>query len=403
VKRIELFIAYGIACASATLASLYGFMSASGYYGLAKGIGLCCVAFVGCHGPAWIAKVKREMGWPAAIFGSLATAACLGVTLYGGLGTIASGGADLRAESLKVSSTVDRDRAALKRLAAERETMRFTATDADAVRAAQAAVASAEAIRHRECGNGDPKQRGLNCRARESEEQAKRDALATALASKALTDQAARLDAEIIRVSAKLDRAPPVVTADPQASTFSQLTGFSVDTSAALYAFLFSIALETAAMFAMLVAYSSSKTSPARPTQGMAPAAEKIEAPESIQVALPARPAPRLVSDQKPALSVTDYVGERITACNGGKVAFRDVYLDYEAVAQRQGRPALTPEQFTASPAKLCEGTSVFAREVRGVVFLLNVRLAGIAKNSPRRAPRLGRTKSKADAAGESA
>jgi hypothetical protein len=66
VKRLEFLIAYGIATASATLASLYGFMSASGYYGLAKGIGLCCVAFVGCHGPAWIAKVKREMGWSAA-------------------------------------------------------------------------------------------------------------------------------------------------------------------------------------------------------------------------------------------------------------------------------------------------------------------------------------------------
>jgi len=43
------------------------------------------------------------MGLPAALFGCLATAACLGVTLYGGLGTIATGGADLRAQSVKVS------------------------------------------------------------------------------------------------------------------------------------------------------------------------------------------------------------------------------------------------------------------------------------------------------------
>jgi hypothetical protein len=54
------------------------------------------------------------------------------------------------------------------------------------------------------------------------------------------------------------------VNTDPQASTFSQLTGFSVDTSAALYAFLFSIALETAAMFAMMVAYSSPKVAPVK-------------------------------------------------------------------------------------------------------------------------------------------
>ena len=70
MKRIEILIAYSIAGASAALASLYGFMSASGYYGIAKGLGLCCVAFVGCHGPAWIAKVKREIGWPAASSGA---------------------------------------------------------------------------------------------------------------------------------------------------------------------------------------------------------------------------------------------------------------------------------------------------------------------------------------------
>jgi glycine cleavage system H lipoate-binding protein len=229
VKRLEFLIAYGIATASASLASLYGFMSASGYYGYAKGLGLCCVVFVGCHGAAWIAKVKREMGWAAPLFGMLATAACLGVTLYGGLGTIASGGADLRAERVKVSGNVERERATLKRLTAERETMTFTATDAEAVRAAQAAVTAAERIRAAECEN-----RGNKCRQRETEEREKREALTKAQTNKAMTDQAARLDGQIAAVNARLDKAPAVVTADPQASTFSQLTGFSVDTSAAM-------------------------------------------------------------------------------------------------------------------------------------------------------------------------
>jgi hypothetical protein len=93
--------------------------------------------------------------------------------------------------------------------------------------------------------------------------------LTIAKTNKSLTE-AAKLDREIAAVTAKLDRAPAIVAADPQASTFSQLTGFSVDTSAALYAFLFSIALETAAMFAMMVAYSDPKTVP-RPV-GEAPA-----------------------------------------------------------------------------------------------------------------------------------
>jgi hypothetical protein len=158
VKRIEILIAYSIACASAALASLYGFMSASGYYGMAKGLGLCCVAFVGCHGPAWIAKVKREIGWPAAIFGTLATAACLGMTLYGGLGTIASGGADLMAEKIRTSGNIQRDRATLERLVAERSTMSFAPTTQAAVEAAGSAVEAAERARAAECGNGDDRQ-----------------------------------------------------------------------------------------------------------------------------------------------------------------------------------------------------------------------------------------------------
>jgi hypothetical protein len=80
------------------------------------------------------------------------------------------------------------------------------------------------------------------------------------------------------------------------------------------------------------------------------------------------------VSDQKPALSVANFVEERIKAAKGGKIAFRDVYLDYEAMAHRQDQPALAPDQFTASLAKLCEGTSVFAHKLRGTVFLINVR-----------------------------
>ena len=87
-------------------------------------------------------------------------------------------------------------------------------------------------------------------------------------------------------------------------------------------------------------------------------------------------PKPRLVSDQKPALSVADFVDERIKACKGGKIAFRDVYRDYEATAQRRGELALDPDQFTASLAKLCEGTSVYARETKGTVYLVNLRFA---------------------------
>jgi hypothetical protein len=363
VKRLELLIAYSIAGASATLASLYGFMSASGYYGLAKGVGLCCVAFVGCHGPAWIAKVKREIGWPAALFGCLATAACLGVTLYGGLGTIASGGADLRAENVKVSGDVARNLQALKRLSAEREAMKFTATDADAVKAAQGAATLAERVRMLEC-----EKRGPNCRTREAEEQAKLDALTLARTNKALSDQAAKLDGQIAALSARLDNAPPVKAADPQASTFSQLTGFSVDMSAALYAFLFSIALETAAMFAMMVAYST-------PRPEVPATVERAPLPVSPSIVLPERPAPRLVSSHQPAVSIVDYAASALERHASAKVEFGKFYLAYYDHARALGGRPLSPTEAVEPINLLCAQCGIGIRKRGKDRYLCGVRL----------------------------
>jgi len=56
---------------------------------------------------------------------------------------------------------------------------------------------------------------------------------------------------------------------------------------------------------------------------------------------------------QKSALSVTNYIAERIKAEKGGKLAFGDMYRDYEAIAQRRGETAIDPEQRTASLVKL--------------------------------------------------
>jgi hypothetical protein len=361
VKRIEILIAYSIACASAALASLYGFMSASGYYGIAKGLGLCCVAFVGCHGPAWIAKVKREIGWPAAIFGCFATAACLGVTLYGGLGTIASGGADQLAEKVKASGSIERDRTTLQRLEAERQGMVFAATTQAAQEAAQRAVEAAERARSAECGNGDERQRGRNCRAYEATEQAKRDALAAVMANRALTDQAAALDQQIAAVNARLDRAPAVTATDPQASTFSTLTGLSIDTSAALYAFLFSIALELAAMFAMMVAYSTPKVE-AKPQQ--------VE-PE-IQPA-----APRLVvSNTPPVISLIEFAAGALKRQTGAAIEWNDFYLAYREHCTAKKGHALPPAEAAEQTSKLCRECDITIQRRGKKRFLAGVQLS---------------------------
>jgi len=90
-------------------------------------------------------------------------------------------------------------------------------------------VSAAERIRLAECGNGQPRQRGPNCRAREGEEQARRDALSAMFANKAATDRAAKLDQEIAEIRARLSKAPLIGSPNPLGATMALMLGAAAD------------------------------------------------------------------------------------------------------------------------------------------------------------------------------
>jgi hypothetical protein len=69
-----------------------------------------------------------------------------------------------------------------------------------------------------------PKQRGPNCRQRETEEQARRYGLASVLTNRALTERAAQLDADAARVRAKLAKVPKVQNAKPRGPVVSLIS-----------------------------------------------------------------------------------------------------------------------------------------------------------------------------------
>jgi Poxvirus D5 protein-like len=364
-ERLEWCIAYGLAIVSAATASLYGVLSAPPPYGWIKGAGLFGVAFIGCHGPAWIVKAKQRLGWPGALFGCVVTAICLGATLWGGLGTNASGGAALRAERDKLAAMVAADRAELETLRRERASLpTFQQADQDTVRAARETVVAAERTRIAECGNGDPKQRGPNCRVRETEEGVARATLATAMAHRAATERAAKLDEEATKVQARLDRAAPAVDADPQASAFSQLTGFPVATSAALYAFWLALAFELGAMFALMMAYSNT-TAPSVPAVTvLEPPSPKLEA-ESAPAPEPiarAEPPPALRRSNVTPIRREREVGDIakfVTACcepaAGSIVVIGSLYRPYKSWCAENGFRAVDTRQFEALFIALCD------------------------------------------------
>ena len=183
-------------------------------------IALCAFIFDAAAVRLWF--MRHHVG--AIVIGVIAAAALV-VTFTNSLGAIAARGDTTQAERRKAKTDSAADLADLKRIARERDAMVFTPVTAEVVKAAHEAVRSAEEIRQRECGAGDPRQRGPNCRQRETEEQAKRDALAAVLANKALTDRAAKLDQDAETVRAKLGKAPLVEKPNPLGETLELLLG----------------------------------------------------------------------------------------------------------------------------------------------------------------------------------
>jgi hypothetical protein len=105
--------------------------------------------------------------------------------------------------------------------------MTFTPTTMETVDAARAAVAAAERVRSAEC-----EERRNRCRERETQEQAKRDALTAILQAKAATDQAAQLDAEAAAIRARLAVAAPVRETNPLGAALGRLLAVSAVTAA---------------------------------------------------------------------------------------------------------------------------------------------------------------------------
>src|SRR5436190_7638558 len=160
----------------------------------------------------------------AAIIGVIAAAALV-VTFTNSLGAIASRSDSTQAERNRTKADEADSRAELARITRERDGLAFTPTTDDAVKVTRDAVTTAERIRLAECGNGDQRQRGPNCRQRETEEQANRSSLASVLTNKALTERAAQLDADAARVRAKLAKAPKVQNANPLGAALEQMIG----------------------------------------------------------------------------------------------------------------------------------------------------------------------------------
>jgi hypothetical protein len=337
------------------------------------------LAFGGLFGHAVAVHIWRiHRGWSVLL--GLVCVAALVLNISNSLGAIAGRDDKTLAERTKVKETRADDRADLKRLTAEREALpAFVATTVEAVRAARDAVAASETIRLRECGNGDPKQRGPKCRERETEEQTKRDALERVLTARGLTERADKLEAELKRLRERLEKGDAVRNVNPQGAIWTKLFRLpdsEADTAATWQQFAMSIVVDLLIM-ACFIAHEVMGWETRKPKEQ--PATEFVEpiAAEVLpQMALPPAAKPRLVATaKKPTGSVREFIAAAFEVAIGQKVGMTAAYLAYVARCKARERAPVTPEQFFEATDDVCRQNRIPIEYVDGRPHLVNVQL----------------------------
>lgn len=279
------------------------------------------------------------------------------------LGAIAQRGAGTEAASAKAKADAASDRKELERLTTAISALQFTPTDADAVAAARSAVNAAERSRKAECGEGNAKQRGDKCRAREADEATARTALATAATNKAMTDQAAKLDTQAAAIRARLAKAPATPTPNALGEVLGGFLSISAASAATAQEALISAIVE------LVIAAALAMPELLRPVHK--PTARREE-PE---------PVPATQEVEAPTLepgSVRRFMLACISRTKGEKVMRGAIYKRYlRWCDEEQPRAAPLPiPAFWGEFAPLCSKVEIKLRERDGKVYCLDVRLA---------------------------
>jgi hypothetical protein len=351
---------------SIALAARYGFKGADTVVDgtiaavMFGAIALCAFLFDGAAVRLWLHG--NRLG--AVVIGLIATLALV-VTFTNSLGAIAARSDATLAERTKAVDSRKEDKAELARLTAERSAMSFTPATADAVSAARDAVKSAERAREAECGDGDPKQRGKNCRDREMVEAAARTNLATVVASKDATDRAAKLDADITALRRRLDGGQAVADANPLGAVLGIMLGVGAAAVTAWQQAIMAAVFELC-LVGVMVAFEllGHGKAPAR-SPGGAISASLAEGPDPVvegtasPPARPALPPPRKsrgkATSTPPKGSVKAFFGDYIfPAEDGERVDIKTMVDTYRGWCAGKGLAPVHLEAFLDEIDRLC-------------------------------------------------
>jgi hypothetical protein len=314
----------------------------------------------------------------------LVCGAALVVNLSNSLGALAGRADKSTIERIAQNKRVKSDEAELARLQRQREAIpTFAPTDEAAVAAAKRAADTASDNRRRECGNGDLKQRGPNCRQREIDEKAAADKLSTATTAKAATERAARLETAMTAIRQRLAAEGPVVTVNVQGSALARLFRLpdaEADFAVTVQQFGMAAIVELLIAFALIAWEMLRPTGATKLTASAVPREPDERSVEPVsRLAFNARPRPKLVSSGPPAGGVSDFVVERLETGKGSEIDFGEVYEDYMAWCRKRGAVPLDSEVFADAMKRICERARVRIEARGGTAVFVGLRFTAPA------------------------
>jgi hypothetical protein len=351
-----------------TVGFLFGMIAAGGLFGHAVAVKLWS------HG-------KRL----AAIFLFLAATSAVVISLSNSLGAMAGRGDQTQAKRLQVAASARATNRSLDLAQKKLESLTFTPTNEETVKAFKVASEAATAAKDAECKFV----RGKKCEARVADEQKALAALTEASKNKALTDSAAALDLEIAGYKKILDQTGAVLESNSQGSALARLFNLPDSTASLMSTWqnFLTGAIVNVLIAAAMVAYEGLSPEHNRKAAVPEPRGRREDAVALVPVdgrapekpiAFPEAQKPRLIASRANPLGNVPTITAELLEAGRGKVEIEDAFKAYALVCRDQGKRPVSPEMFAADIKKLCL-TSGIRIEAKGDRFyLMKVRLREI-------------------------
>lgn len=420
---------FGLGCGALVIAiaARYGFKTSDSDFDGAIWAFTCgAVTLAGLFGHAVGLRAWRNSKLVGALVFAGSALALL-ISLSNSIGAMAGRGNERQAERMRVADTVRDARRSLKRAEDEREGLKFGPADGAAVAAAKAKADAATLDKdaaHRDydaakqAADTECLIRGKVCLEKEKltagkdrlwreKEQAEATALAALEATtqnKAMTDHAAKLDAAIVALREKIEKAGPVLEANSQGSALARLFGLP-DAKAATLSTYQNLAMAVVIEFLIAISLVASEVI-GQHEKGPAPAAaspvgaarkkaekeeeKRAEAASLIEASpggtspkpLLGASKPRLITSQpKPAGGVAQIMAD-ILAPGRGRVEIAALYAAYSKACAASGKRPIAAGDFPAALAALCNTLNIKIEVTDTGVYLLKVKLVAAAASA---------------------